>query len=236
MLRTSRLWGLAQRSAATFLELVYPNACAGCGRHGFGLWCPQCEARVPWLRGAAAVRPLALPPAALSSPDAAGAHIPVYSCGVFADELRSAVHALKFEGRPHLAQSLAQRLAALWRAQSLDFDCIVAVPLHPSRQRERGYNQSELLAHALAESLGIPFMRGALRRMRATRQQALLSQAERSANVAGAFLADRPLLAGRRVLIMDDVFTTGATLAAVASTCCSAGAAAVAAMTVARAE
>ena len=79
MLWTSRLWGLAQRSAATLLELIYPSACSGCGRYGAGMWCSICDAGVPWLRGAANVRAL----------DNAGvAPMQVYSCGLFADQLR----------------------------------------------------------------------------------------------------------------------------------------------------
>jgi ComF family protein len=224
---TSRLWGLAQRSAATLLELVYPTACAGCGRHGFGAWCARCSAGARWLHGPSAVR-------AIAPVDAAP--LSIYSSGVFADELRSAVHALKFESRPQMARALAPQLTKLWREHDIDAHCIVAVPLHPSRERERGYNQSALLAAALAAEIGVPFHPRAVRRTRATRQQALLSQAERSANVAGAFLADRPLLEGRRVMIIDDVFTTGSTLAAAAVACRDAGAASVAAMTVARAE
>ena len=135
-----------------------------------------------------------------------------------------------------MARALAIPLADAWRAQQLVAQCIVAIPLHPSRERERGYNQSALLARALAAHVGVPFESRALRRTRATQQQALLSQAERAANVRGAFLADRPFLDGRHVVIIDDVFTTGATLTAAAEACKDAGAATVTAMTIARAE
>ena len=224
---SSRLWGLAQRSTATLLELIYPGACAGCGNHGSGVWCTDCHAAVQWLHGADAVQPLVF---------ADGTQSRVISCGVFADALRNGIHALKFEGRPQIARSLAVPLVTAWHEQRIVAQCIVAIPLHPSRERERGYNQSTLLAQALSAHVGIPFEKRALKRTRVTQQQALLSQTERAANVRGAFLADRPLLEGRHVIIIDDVFTTGATLTAAAEACREAGAAEVTAMMIARAE
>jgi predicted amidophosphoribosyltransferase len=90
---------------------------------------------------------------------------------------------------------------------------VLDVPLHAARLRERGYNQSAALADALADVLGAPRLPGALVRVRATPPQARLGPAARRANLAGAFAIERPArLRGRRVLLVDDVLTTGATL------------------------
>lgn len=128
---------------------------------------------------------------------------------------RELVHALKYQGRGDVARFLARR-AASSRALTPPLT-LVPVPLHPRRERARGYNQSELLARALAECLPGLTVDLALARRRPTRSQTRLDRAARAANVAGVFaLVDRQAVAGRRVLLVDDVVTTGATLVAAA--------------------
>ncbi len=216
-----------RRTLATILDLIYPRACAGCGQAGHGLWCDACASTVTPLRGNDAWREVDLAPAP---------PLRVCSCARYAPPAREAVHAFKFGDTPHLADVMAGWLAALWREQDLNPDVIVAVPLHPSRERERGYNQSDWLAQRLAKAVGCDYAPRALRRTRQTEQQATLSSLQRAHNVAGAFSANRLVLESRRVLIIDDVFTTGATLAACAIACSQAGAAEATAMTVTRAE
>lgn len=116
-----------------------------------------------------------------------------------------------------------------------DVELVVPVPLAPKRQRERGYNQAELLAHAIAGKLGIPFVPSAAKRIRETRSQVGLSIVQRRDNVAGAFWADPRHIDGKCVLLIDDVLTTGATLNACALALRHAGASKIVAMTVARA-
>ena len=112
---------------------------------------------------------------------------------------------------------------------------IVPVPLHGRRQRERGYNQSLLLAEAAAGRWATAITPTAVRRIRPTSQQVGLSDVERVANVAGAFSADVGPVAGRPIVLIDDVLTTGSTVAACATVLQDAGAAAVAVVTVTRA-
>lgn len=128
---------------------------------------------------------------------------------------RELVHALKYQGRTDVAGFLARRAASM-RAIRPD-TALVPVPLHSRRERARGYNQSELLARALAETAPGVVVAMALVRERPTRSQTRLDREARAANVARAFaLADPSGVRGRDVLLIDDVVTTGATLSAAA--------------------
>jgi ComF family protein len=155
--------------------------------------------------------------------------------GRHAAELRRLVHALKFEGRRDLRHLLAPRLAAVYAGswQPGEIDAIVPVPLHAGRQRERGYNQSALLARALAPYVGVAVLEGALRRRRATPPQVGLSLAERRRNMQAAFEA-RLSARGVRILLIDDVVTTGATVESAARALLESGARRVSVLSVAR--
>lgn len=141
----------------------------------------------------------------------------VCAAGFYAGPLREAVHALKYNGRHGIGATLAGLLAPV-AAPFIGADAVlVPIPLHPSRQRERGYNQARVLAVALGESLSCAVADDVLRRIRPTPQQTGMSgPAERRANVQGAFAAEPDALAGKRIWLIDDVYTTGATLHAAA--------------------
>jgi ComF family protein len=152
--------------------------------------------------------------------------------------LREAIHALKYDGRTGLAPLLARYLVAayadpLWRTLPRPIDAVTPVPLHAARLAERGYNQSSLLAAAFCAATGLPLQTGWLARSRETRPQVGLGPAERQINVDGAFAAD-PAVAGKVILLIDDVLTTGATLAACASAADAQGAFAVYGLTLAQ--
>jgi ComF family protein len=158
-----------------------------------------------------------------------------YSFGAYEDTLRELIHLFKYSRIRTLAAPLGRLIAsAIPTDQS--FDVVVPVPLHWRRRIERGFNQSELLARAVARRYGAPVV-NVLRRKRSTAAQAGLSNAKRRANVSGAFVAARPhAVANRRVLLIDDVMTTGATAAACASALHRAGARYVALLTLARVD
>jgi ComF family protein len=136
------------------------------------------------------------------------------------DPLRTAIRAFKYRGQRGLAQPLGSLLASHVKLLASETDVVVPVPLHSSRERQRGYNQAMLLASACVGRTGLPVERNVLCRTHATRPQVGLGAAARRENVAHAFVATpRGLraLTGKRVLLVDDVTTSGATLEAAAA-------------------
>lgn len=182
------------------VRLLLPHRCPGCGGQlgrAVGL-CGPCRSRLR-----AQVEEY--------SPLHSRAEPHLITLGRYAGVTRRAVRALKYSGARDVAQPLGRALAAGVPA-SWALRAVVPVPLHPSRQRQRGYNQAELLARAVAAELGVPVL-PLLVRTRATAQQARQHATERRGNLAGAF-AVRGELPGGRLLLVDDVMTTGSTFLA----------------------
>jgi len=158
-----------------------------------------------------------------------------YSWGAYEGRLRDLIHLFKYGGIRPLGKVLGEWMA-LAMPREERFDRIVPVPLHWVKRCRRGFNQSELLARAIARRYGMP-VSPVLRRVRATAVQAGLSHSARRANVEGAFRVRRGVsLEGLRVLLVDDVMTTGATASACARALKQAGARYVAVLTLARAD
>lgn len=208
------------------LDFVFPPRCAACGGHGSILH-DRCVAAMP----------VAEPPRCsrcwdASPTDPCGAcerHPPAFdglrSLYVMDGGAREAVHSLKYRGHAAAARPMARLMAAHARAVPFDVDVVTAVPLVGRRQRVRGYNQSGLLGREVARALGLPFDGRALRRVRGSPPQArTATPEERRQNVDGAFRGDAARTAGRRILLIDDVATTGATLNACARALKDAGA------------
>jgi ComF family protein len=169
----------------------------------------------------------------LEMPPYAGAR----SFGYYSAELSKIIQELKFHGRRNLAGLLGPLLTAVffesWNREQIDL--VVPVPLHPKRKRERGFNQSELLARLVARQIAVLHI-AALTRVRPTLPQVGLTDSERKENVRRAFSCPRPqLISKKRVLLIDDVMTTGATVASASRALLDSGALSVSVLTVARA-
>jgi len=218
-----------RRPVNALLDLALPPVCAGCGVEGEPL-CVACRPAVDMRLALPAGTPMGLPD---GPPDPL---VRLEWCAPFAGVVRHALHALKYAGERRLAEPLGAAVAARWAGAGGGGDLLVPVPVHASRRRERGYDQAELIAAAAGRALRLPML-PAVERTRATTAQYRLDRRHRAANVATAF-AVRPgfaaRVAGRHVVLVDDVVTTGATLSASAGALLLAGAASVAAITVAR--
>jgi len=218
------------------LDLALPRLCAACREpvEGQGL-CPTCWSKLSFITRPYCER-LGVPfvydpgPGVLSME--AIADPPAYHrarAAVRFDEIsRALVHALKYGDRLDLAPMMGRWLANSGRELLTDADALVPVPLHWRRRWARRFNQSAVLAAAVSGASGVPTDATALKRVKATVQQVGLSRAERAANVQGAFRVPpegKAAVVGRRLVLVDDVLTSGATIEGCARALLRAGAA-----------
>jgi competence protein ComFC len=219
------------------VDWFYPPSCAGCGIFG-ERWCSACQDSVTQMKGNLCPhcgRVLEDNKVCTICTNEAHFCESLHSWGAFQGPLREAIHKLKYESDLGLGEIFSQVLTRELLDLGWSVDLVSPVPLSPGRMKERGYNQSGLLAQPLAMSLGICYDRRALKRVRETQSQVGLTAAERQINVNSAFWADAGKVQGKRVLVIDDVMTTGATLNACAQALKSAGAEKVYGLTLARA-
>ena len=236
--RMARLAGAARTLFGLALGVALPQLCAACREPvgGEGL-CAACWSKLSFIAPPYCER-LGIPfpfdpgPGLLSME--AIADPPAYDrarAAVRFDEIaRTLVHALKYGDRLDLAPMMGRWMANAGRELTRDADLLVPVPLHWRRQWARRFNQSALLAEVVAKANGLRVSHGALKRVKATAQQVGLGRSERAQNVQGAF-AVRPdariEVAGRRLVLVDDVLTSGATIEACSRALTRAGAAGV---------
>ena len=236
--RPSRLSRLAAPLRAAFnaaLNVALPPLCPACRElvGGDGL-CASCWSKLSLIAPPYCERlgiPFAYDPGPGVLSMQAIADPPAYHrarAAVRYDEIaRSLVHSLKYGDRLDLAPTAGRWMARAGRELLADADALVPVPLHWRRLWARRFNQSALLAKAIAEVGGVPVAENALRRVKPTAQQVGLSQAERASNVQGAFRVPpegRAEVKGRRLILIDDVLTSGATADACARSLLRAGA------------
>lgn len=234
--RAARTFGDARRGWRWLVDAVLPPLCPACGRLAERpqALCAPCWSRVDWIDRPVCDRlglPLpfagdgvSLSPAAIAAPPAWAR---ARAAARYEGPARDIVHGFKYADRPEGAALLAAAMARAGRDLLADAELIVPVPLHRVRLAMRRYNQAAVLAHELGRLADRPVATGLLARVRPTRQQVGLTARQRRDNVGGAFRvapASQAMLAGRRVLLVDDVLTTGATLTACTRTLLKAGA------------
>lgn len=238
MSSTTHLAHLGGRLGGALLDFIYPPHCPGCGAWQAAddreALCRACRGQLLAPLGPRCPR-CGVPGDGATIPSWGPSHGPCANCAHwqsmafeaalvmadFAGAAQGAIHALKFSGIKKVGRFLGGCIAAHPELQSglADLEELVPVPLHPARQRERGYNQAEEIARGLGHALGVPVRTDRVLRLRPTRQQARLAATERIANLAGAFAPHRGGVApgeGRPIGLVDDVLTTGATFSACA--------------------
>lgn len=236
-----------QRVCSSALDLVYPRSCCGC--HGpvqrpGGFLCWECMREMEFVSDPFCER---------CGDPIDGAVYHRYECwwcaethpsferarsvARFRGAVRFAILALKYERASHLAGDLADLLVAGFNTHYANerIDCVTSVPLYAARRRARTYNQAGLLARHFSKRSGVPFEPGCLSKTRNTETQTRLNARQRKANVEGAYASTMPeWVRGRRILLIDDVMTTGATVNECATVLRKAQAASVQVLTVAR--
>lgn len=221
----------------TALDLLFPRYCVGCGQEG-SLICSSCQQSLTRIAPPICTRCGRPQPSGTLCPDCVswqakidGIRSPFRFEGV----MRQAIHQLKYRNLRALVVPLAKLLQDYLRTNPIPVEILIPVPMHQKRLRERGYNQSGLLARELGKLTNLPMIDGCLTRQRHTPPQARTSTVdERRSNIAGAFVCRDQRLRDKQVLLIDDVATSGATLDACAAALKASGATSVWGLVMAR--
>lgn len=221
------------------LDLIYPPFCLVCEKPGEHFLCADCIEQIDTIEPPCC-RKCGLPTDHLYCPECElreFAFESARSAGVFDGVLRNAIHEFKFRFHLGLADPLSELMVRCFPNTYLagKADIVVPVPIHHSRLVERGFNQAIELSRRFCKRVSLPMETSALYRVKRTKHQVNLPYDQRATNIEGAFaVKDAGKIAGKRVLLIDDVFTTGATLNEAAKVLREAGASAIYAYTLAR--
>ena len=219
------------------MDSFFPRRCVGCGRVG-GFLCLECLRKLPRL----------VPPFCprCGRPQASSIVCPscwqrpteidgIRSLFRFDEVVRKSIHELKYRNLKAISPCLAELLADYLKENPLPGEAVVSVPLHPRRLRERGYNQSGLLARELGKRIGLPVIEDCLIRVKQAQPQVrAVDVEERRSNVADAFVCRDERVKGKETILIDDVCTSGATLESCAAVLKNRGATSVWGLTLAR--
>ena len=231
---SSNIWGWPASLLQRAIDLVVPPLCASCRRplSNPRTLCASCWRELTFITPPVCDimgTPLAFDAGPHArSPELRWNH-PLYdkarAAVMFEPVARRLVHQLKYHDVPGVAQLMAGLMTPAIADLTDEADCLVPVPLHRRRLAARRFNQAALLADHLGPQVGLPVVRYAVQRIRPTEQQTGLSREERASNLHNAFaVKDREAIVGQRVVLVDDVLTTGATADALAWTLRAAGA------------
>ncbi len=218
------------------MDWIFPPLCGGCGKLGYR-WCPDCDGKVT---------KIGMPYCSKCGVPTNGEKIcqtcrrqsfeieAIRAYGLYEEPLRNAIHQFKYRRDISMGDIFAEKLQDVYKRNRWEVDLVVPVPLSIVRLRERGYNQSALLAYPLALAINKSYCQKAIVRVRETESQVNLAVQDRKANVEGAFRANEDIVKDKRILLIDDVCTTGSTLNACATALKQAKAKAVYGITLAR--
>jgi len=226
-----------QKFKESILDLIFPRFCCGCNKEGSWL-CDDCRSKITLIQMPTCIRCHRLNLSGIC-PNCRRL-LPltgVAVAGYYADPiLREAIHAYKYEGVKELAPILGDLLLSqIQNISWLKNAVLLPIPLHRARQNSRGFNQAELLANYLAPHLALPIQNKALIRAKSTKPQVDLAPDKRLINIAGAFVVkNNNLIAGKNIILVDDVITTGATIGECAKSLKAGGAKRIFALAIAR--
>lgn len=228
--------GFAQNTARTLLDWLFPPTCLGCGEEGVFI-CSECFSKIKLVPrdvcnycGSFTSKKGKCPNCDNKKLPYAGFRAFAYYDGV----VRKAIHHLKYQNDLTIGRYLAGWLQLVYQRTDWEVDLIVPIPIGEQKRLERGYNQAERLAKPFSELLEIPFTSEALIRINEISSQVGLNHEQRQENVRQAFVARAQEVKDKRVLLVDDVFTSGATMEAAATELVAAGAKKVFCLTVAK--